>query len=66
MNGYVSKPIDVEELATVLARVTGREVRISDPLEVAGMEPNGAVSDQAEAALSGLLERLDTLGADRA
>ncbi len=66
MNGYVSKPIDVDELATVLARVTGREVKISDPLEVAGKESKGAVSDEAEAALTGLLERLDTLGADRA
>lgn len=64
MNGYVSKPIDVDELARVLAQVTGREVRISDPLKVAGKEPKGAVSD--EAALTGLLERFDTFGADRA
>lgn len=66
MNGYVSKPIDVEELARVLARVTGREVRSTDPLEMVEKEPNGAVSDEAGAALTGLLERLDTLGADRA
>ena len=62
MNGYVSKPVDAQELYDVIVRASGRSFGSAMPLGPLTGDRNSGTGDQA--ALDDLLEEIDGLSRD--